>query len=109
MINRMNSAIIQLLHHKNTSKPSVSAQHMLEGFGRVFEWEFLDHAVDVMDLGEFNRFFAICGKLVAVLRYINRCYLPRAWPLGQPWTERPFWTIAAVSTSTLPTAGGIHC
>ena len=46
-------------HCKHSPEPSFSIHHMLKSFVSFVKWEFLDHAIDVVQLGEFHCFLAI--------------------------------------------------
>ena len=59
------SAEIQLLHHNNGPESCLATHHMLKRFGCFMKREFLDHAVDVMDFGELDGFFAVYGELAS--------------------------------------------
>lgn len=61
----MITAKIYLIHDNHTPESSLPAHHVLKRLGRVLEWELLNHAVDVVDLGKLDSFLAICGHSIS--------------------------------------------
>ena len=51
--------MVLLLYNNHTSKPDLAAQHMLESIIRFIKRELLNHALDFVELSEFNSLFAI--------------------------------------------------
>lgn len=43
-----------LLERQYSPEPRLSAQHMIEALLSIFQWELLNHAVDIMDLREVD-------------------------------------------------------
>lgn len=47
------------IHRNDAPEPDLSTHHMFECLGCLSKGELLNHAIDVVELGERNRFFAI--------------------------------------------------